>query len=861
MVKISRALSVLICAAIILAALPVLSVRAAAVSISSAEAVARGGDILVTVTTKNLPKNAVLMAVSYDENGSLLETARVVNKKATLSARGVFDVKVLCWSSLKSLKPLCAAVSPVIKHELDVVVSSTYLNADIYDSHDRGIRFTANSDYSSDKYSGSRYVSGLAKGDSIDAVFDEGDTAAASLLGYACKVSVGYDKAAGQDVIYEITPIKNQSSVTTVVWNKFAPEMDEEDGRIYYWENSRADNHAAAIELDENVKVFENYLDRTDISELNPDNNDCYYGLTQAYTEYFWLGGSARFIDSDGDGDVDYVLAEAYTAEAVIGSISEKNGIWSFILIAGYMDDYDENDTEVYRRFIKNGKEISAMELSVGDTVTTVEGENGVSVCYVSSMAVTGWAGSYNSEDNTVEINGKSYGVSPVNGLSAYDVRNQEGIFHLNADGFISWFREDLTSVSSLGFVTGITETVRYNTTDYKIELVDENGRARSYPVSGYIRYYSDGVGSDRIDVKELLNSDYGIFKEYIEGSPSNRVIRYQLTNGSISRLYVGDYNAFLSARLNPHRGYDAAARTLGGMTFNENAKVFIIDLESDYTDPKNVKVGSLDAMLEKGAAYNGWAYGEIYDAQAALIVGRAPDPGDELHIDNVFVVASTEITHIGGDVAVNVSGYSGGKKDSFVLYDPDDPAAAEKFYNSENGACTLAKGTVLMKGAAKNGYVKNAEVILWTWADGDGLCPETPGFDDAAQNEYTDENGMLIVQDMANIDVAATDSIHDSQRVILDRYLAYERGYRPDENNTVITVVDASDARNAAVRNGSARDLHIGRNDGLVGVVYFRAVDPDDRLDSFEIWENRGAVKDIVLYLFDENEYRYVPW
>ncbi|MCH5187467.1 MAG: hypothetical protein J1F63_03635 [Oscillospiraceae bacterium] len=860
MIKIRRGLAVLICAVIILALMPAFSVNAAAVSISSAQAVASGGEIIVTVTTKNLPKNAVLMAASYDEDGALLDTERVVNKKAVLSASGVFDVKVFCWSSLTSMKPLCAAASPVIKHELDVVVSSTYLNTDTYDSHDRGIRFTANSDYSSDKYAGSRYVGGLVKGDSIDVVFDEGDTNAASLLGYACKVSVGYDKASGRDVIFEITPIGNQNGVTTIDRSMYAPEMDEGDGRVYYWKN-RADDYAAAIELDENVRVFENYLDRTDISELNPDNNDYYYGLTQAYADYFWSGGSARFIDNDGDGDADYVLAEAYTAEAVIGGVSENGGRWSFIFIAGNIDDYDENDTEVYARFVKNGKEIGVSELSMDDTVTAVEGENGVIVYYVSSMTVTGTAGRYDSEEHTIEINGKSYGVSPVNGLGAYDVRGKEGKFHLNADGLISWFREDLTSVGSLGFVTGITETVKYNTTAYKIDLVDETGRTRSYPISGYIRYYSGGTDYENIDAGELLNSDDGIFREFIGWSPRNRVIRYQLTNGNISRIYVDGYDAFSSNRLNASRGYDSAARTFGGMTFNKNAKVFIIDLESDYTNPKNVKVGTLSAMLENGTGYSGWAYGEIYDAQAALIVGERHNSGGEYKTANVFVVDDAEVTHIGGDVAINVSGYSGGEKESFIIYDPDDPSVAEEFYNSKKETCTLAKGTVLMKGASKDGYVKNAEVILWTWANGDGLYPETPGFDDAARNEYTDENGILIVQDMAHVDVAATDEMHDNQRVVLDRYLVYGGGYRPDENNTAITVVDASDAENVTVRNGRARDLHIGRNDGMVGVVYFRAVDPDDRLDSFDIWENRGSVKDIVLYLFDENEYRYIPW
>lgn len=65
----------------------------------------------VTVTSENVPAYAVMIAAGYSRDGALLETAPVIDSSAVLTDDGIVTVKVFCWDGLKSLHPLCGAVS------------------------------------------------------------------------------------------------------------------------------------------------------------------------------------------------------------------------------------------------------------------------------------------------------------------------------------------------------------------------------------------------------------------------------------------------------------------------------------------------------------------------------------------------------------------------------------------------------------------------------------------------------------------------------------------------------------------------------------------------------------------------------
>ena len=67
------------------------------------------GGINVTVETENVPETAELVTVAFGADGKVVDIAAVENGEATLNAENVNTVKVFCWESLESMRPLCPA--------------------------------------------------------------------------------------------------------------------------------------------------------------------------------------------------------------------------------------------------------------------------------------------------------------------------------------------------------------------------------------------------------------------------------------------------------------------------------------------------------------------------------------------------------------------------------------------------------------------------------------------------------------------------------------------------------------------------------------------------------------------------------
>ncbi len=64
--------------------------------------------IVVTVETEIVSSNSALLAVGIGDSG-IISVSSVKNGEAALPAEGVKTVKVFCWESLESMKPLCEA--------------------------------------------------------------------------------------------------------------------------------------------------------------------------------------------------------------------------------------------------------------------------------------------------------------------------------------------------------------------------------------------------------------------------------------------------------------------------------------------------------------------------------------------------------------------------------------------------------------------------------------------------------------------------------------------------------------------------------------------------------------------------------
>ncbi len=67
------------------------------------------GRINVTVETENVPEAAELIAISYGTDGGFVDIAPVESGAASLDGENAKTVKVFCWESLESMRPLCEA--------------------------------------------------------------------------------------------------------------------------------------------------------------------------------------------------------------------------------------------------------------------------------------------------------------------------------------------------------------------------------------------------------------------------------------------------------------------------------------------------------------------------------------------------------------------------------------------------------------------------------------------------------------------------------------------------------------------------------------------------------------------------------
>ncbi len=78
-------------------------------SISAVKAEADGGTVTVTVETAEISPFQSVMAVAFGSGGTVVDSAEIEGGSAALNGGNVKIVKVFCWDSLESMKPLCEA--------------------------------------------------------------------------------------------------------------------------------------------------------------------------------------------------------------------------------------------------------------------------------------------------------------------------------------------------------------------------------------------------------------------------------------------------------------------------------------------------------------------------------------------------------------------------------------------------------------------------------------------------------------------------------------------------------------------------------------------------------------------------------
>lgn len=85
-------------------------------------------EITLTVSTNNVPASATMKAIGFGKNDKFLGISSIENGTAILASEDVQSVKVICWESPESMKPLCPAREVAVPGQ--EIVDSGYCGAD-----------------------------------------------------------------------------------------------------------------------------------------------------------------------------------------------------------------------------------------------------------------------------------------------------------------------------------------------------------------------------------------------------------------------------------------------------------------------------------------------------------------------------------------------------------------------------------------------------------------------------------------------------------------------------------------------------------------------------------------------------------
>ncbi len=768
--------------------------------------------------------------------------------------------------------------------KVDAVVTGTYYtNSETsYDPEDRTITLTASKKLT---YNGTDYDKDQEIG-----TFEEGGTAAGSMLGMATVAYVGEDDETGEDTIFAISAKGSKNKSTLVQGDNLAKlselEGDPNDpddktttayknarGTVYYWENGRSDRNPKAIEPDEGMLVYKNYVLDSNFEFTGKGDDDTHTAGT-TFRDELDKGGIVEFIDNDGNNKFDYALISSYTKETVVDSVRVNDGVYRFVKMDGAgatIENYDPSEEGKLKLFLKGENYIDPSEIANGDTITVIgdENDNNIIIYKVSSNKVEGRSNNYDPDTERLTIAGQQYGKSPLfNVESLRQYNNNSGTFYLNADGLISFVDASSSAVGDYAYFIGAAEVEDGWDTVKEVKLVDANGAVKIYRLDDEknVTVYNGGEGSTKMtgaEVFDMLNGQ-GSDAVNFDQNVGERVIKYGVSGNVLNKIVIcNNYTKDIdfedcdfSAEGNQ---YDAEDHSFGGNRFTENTVTFVVGKKNGeyrFSDPDYITVTKGYSKFVDRKKYKVATYSENDLVTAAVQVSGA----SEVDLtQNVFVVSSYQVDTDEEDdnAIVTFTGYQNGATRTFQLKDDEVDGEANNIADDGN---TLGKGTVLLVGPEVNGFVDRIQYLVKVTRDINANAVESIDATTEAVETDDDENiyysGTTELQVYTyNIDNPNEDPVYIKNGYVNVDATTNERGYKADSRTTV-TLVDFTPTRYTAAtvrsrNNGDLSDVDVYPDD-YDFEMFYRVYDGKAGAD---IYTDRTKVKDIVLYKFEKGD------
>ena len=575
-------------------------------------------------------------------------------------------------------------------------------------------------DYSAESYSAYKKVA-LSSVDALDgkSEFDASRVDVTDLIGKYVVAYIGEDEVTGKNTVFAIAESKSKNDTIKISAKQLVDsgKYYELAGFVGYTEVGSS--KAIDLTLDSEVLVYKNF----DEASAN---------TTKALANLATNGGIVEFISNDADSEIECILVTSYDKEAVIEEVEEINGVYTYETFTGTdeLEKIDVEDEDKLFVVYKDGVAATAADLAVNDTVSCVKVAKNFWIYYASSATVTGVVDAYDTEDNTVTIAGTDYEISDARAdITPKKLSGEEGIYFLNVDGQIAHNETAPTSVGKYALVLASYEEEIAGSASKYITAVLADGTVAQYEIykSAKVEEY-DGDPVDSVtpaDSDDVIDTD-DEFAEYFEQwltaadntatAKKAKAANITGTNGLLVKLTVNGSGKVTKARQiygtsgSKTADYDATARSLGSVDFDESAVIFSVKSNpvadaAKAVDADAVKVGTLETFFADEKEYTLIAYdnedGDFYGAAVGMDLAKA------IAVDSsVFVVSGMKTITYNDEEAYSVTGMIDGEEKTIIIYNEDD-------YNGQNPDKLVAGDVILISEPDAEGVVSDIEQLV----------------------------------------------------------------------------------------------------------------------------------------------------
>lgn len=379
-----------------------------------------------------------------------------------------------------------------------------------------------------------------------------GSTNAADYLGYGSTIYVQNDSSV-TNLIISISLRSNRNKITEL--DSFdVSEIQNKSGDISVLYNKDDSSYDKKLNVpSEAGLVYNNKSIGSVGAQLNKDY------------EYIFspASGNLTFIDNNNDNKIDVVFVNAYS-NYLVDKVNTNTNKITLKSVSTRTIEIDADSTSYKFRILKNGKEITILDIKEKDVITLQEslGDNDkVYILYVSSSAIEGQASVVEAEQGTTEgldttsayakygtaIDYTPMNVKVDNDLTydvVYDINTEIYAgdllaFYMNSFGQIAFVEKIQSGSEQYALLTGLNNEGSVFGDKVQLRLVTERGILATYTLKNKVNWDEGGISEQKTAaeaytklsmlypnlykvIKFSVNADNEINNIIIAGSPGN---------------------------------------------------------------------------------------------------------------------------------------------------------------------------------------------------------------------------------------------------------------------------------------------------------------------------------------------------